>query len=70
MEGFVVDVESELEGGETEVGRAEEEDEEGSLGGTSALFLGWGGPGGIGGEEGAYRRREVGCAWYLVLLVG
>ena len=70
MEGFVIDVERELEGGEAEVGGCEEEEEEGSLEVASALSC-WNNGRDQGGLVwGAYRRREVGCAWCWIGFLG
>jgi hypothetical protein len=71
VEGFVVDVEGEWEGGETEVGRAEEEDEEGSFGGYVSLVSRDGGeePGWIVGRRGlpakGSRMRMVLWLWWV-----
>lgn len=50
MECFVVDVQRQLEGGETKVGGCEEEEEEGSL--VASALSGWGNLGGLGVEKG------------------
>lgn len=72
VEGFVVDVQRDLEGGEAEVGGCEEEEEEGSLGVASALSGADGGDlGGLGTEgslpaKGSRMRMVLNC--YLSVL--